>query len=179
MASGRFCVTSLSMTDEMEYGPAMRALNDMQRRFVMAMVECPGISQAEAARAAGYSDVKEGAKVRGHYCAHNPKVQDAIREEAGKRLHSASLIAANVVVAMLTDDDVPAKEKLKAAGMLLDRTGFAAVQKIDVTRKDESAPAVLDQIKRLAERLSLPVQQLLNKPAAPVVDAEFSEVKDG
>lgn len=167
------------MTTEVpEYGPAMAALTEKQRRFVLAMVEVPGCSHADAARIAGYSDVKDGAKVRGHHAAHNPKVQDAIREEAGKRLHSSSLIAANVIVAMLTDASVPAKEKLKAAGMLLDRTGFAAVQKIDVTRKDESGGAVLDQIRRLAEKLQVPVGKLLTKQAAPVVDAEFSEVKE-
>ena len=74
-----------------DYGPAMAALNEKQRKFVMAMIEFPGITQADAARRAGYSDVAEGAKVRGHYCAHNPAVQAAIREEAGKRLNSSSL----------------------------------------------------------------------------------------
>jgi hypothetical protein len=162
-----------------EFGPAMGALTDRQRAFVLAMIERPGITQTEAARVAGYSDVGDAAKVRGFYLAHNPAVQAAIREEAGKRLNSASLLAANVLVEILGSDDIPAKERLKAAGMLLDRTGFAAVQKIDVTRKDEGGANVLDQIKRLAEKLSVPVQQLLSKPAAPVVDAEFSEVKDG
>lgn len=155
----------------------MAALTEKQRAFVMAMIERPGITQTDAARVAGYSDTKEGAKVRGHYCAHNPAVQAAIREEAGKRLNSASLLAANVLVEILASDAIPAKERLKAAGMLLNRTGFAAVQKIDVTRKDEGGANVLEQITRLAEKLSLPVQQLLNKPAAPVLDAEYSEVK--
>jgi phage terminase small subunit len=166
------------MADDEELGPEMSALNERQRRFVMAMIENAGITQGKAAELAGYSASSDGLlRKTGHFLAHNPAVQAAIRAEAGKRLHSASLIAANVVVAMLTDDKVDPKEKLKAAGMLLDRTGFAAVQKIDVTRKDESGGAVLDQIKKLAERLGLPVQQLLTKP--PVVDAEFSEVKDG
>jgi hypothetical protein len=170
------------MTDDIQHGPAMAALTEKQRGFVLAMIENPGITQHQAARMAGYQNSDNGMRVMGHYLAHNPAVQAAIREEAGKRLHSASLIAANVVVAMLTDDAVPAKEKLKAAGMLLDRTGFAAVQKIDVTRKDESGTAVLDRIKQLADRLGLPVQNLIAKPAVGIpatIDAEFSEVKDG
>jgi phage terminase small subunit len=170
-------VIRLRMSEDQELGPAMAALNERQRAFVMAMIEHPGITQARAAELAGYKNSPGGMKVHGHYCAHNPAVQAAIREEAGKRLNSASLLAANVLVEILGSDDIPAKERLKAAGMLLDRTGFAAVQKIDVTRKDESGANVLDQIKRLAEKLSVPVQQLLNKPAPPVVDAEFSEVK--
>lgn len=47
-----------------------------------------------------------------------------------------------------------------------------------MTRKDESGTAVLDRIKQLADRLGVPVTGLLGKPAAPVVDAEFSEVKE-
>jgi phage terminase small subunit len=168
------------MTSDEELGPEMAALNERQRAFVRAMIEHAGITQGKAAEIAGYSASSDGLlRKTGHFLAHNPAVQAAIRAEAGKRLHSASLIAANVVVSILTDDDVSPKEKLKAAGMLLDRTGFAAVQKIDVTRKDESGANVMEQIKRLAEKLSVPVQHLLNKPAAPVVDAEFSEVKDG
>lgn len=167
------------MSETDDFGPAMQALTERQRAFVLAMVERPGITQTEAARIAGYSDIGEGAKVRGHYLAHNPAVQAAIREEAGKRLHASSLLAANVLVGILADEDVSPKERLKAAGMLLDRTGFAAVQKIDVTRKDESGVAVLDQIRRLADKLNVPVAALLSRPTAPVVDAEFSEVKDG
>jgi phage terminase small subunit len=161
------------IAEEHEYGPAMAALNDRQQKFVLAMLLIPGCSHARAAREAGYSDVKEGAKVRGHYAAHNPKVQDAIREEARRRLDGLSVIAANVMMDAMLDPKVPTKDKLKAASAVLDRTGFAAVQKIDVTRKDESGVAVLDQIRRLAEKLGVPVQNLLSKP---VVDAEFSEV---
>lgn len=164
------------MSDDPEYGPAMEGLSERQRKFVLAMLLIPGCSHARAAREAGYSDVKDGAKVRGHYAAHNPRIQEAIREEARRRLDGLSVIAANVMMDAMLDPKVPTKDKLKAASAVLDRTGFAAVQKIDVTRKDESGTAVLDQIKRLAERLGLPVQQLLGRP---VVDAEFSEVKDG
>ncbi len=155
----------------------MAALSERQRKFVLAMLLIPGCSHARAAREAGYSDVKEGAKVRGHYAAHNPRIQEAIREEARRRLDGLSVIAANVMMDAMLDPKVPTRDKLKAAGAVLDRTGFAAVQKIDVTRKDESGVAVLDQIRQLAEKLGLPVQALLGRPAAPVVDAEFSEVK--
>jgi phage terminase small subunit len=167
------------MIEEPEYGPAMMALTDLQRRFVLAMLEIPGCSHARAAREAGYSDASEAAKVRGHYCAHNPAVQAALREEAGKRLNGLSVIAANVMMDIMLDEDGDPKTKLKAASAVLDRTGFAAVQKIDVTRKDESATAVLDQIQRLSQKLGIPVRQLLTKPAAAVVDGEFTEVSDG
>src|SRR4051812_1016532 len=122
----------MAMSDEIEYGPSMSALTERQRKFVLAMIEVPGGSHAKAARLAGYSDVKEGAKVRGHYAAHNPAVQAAIREEAGKRLNGLSVIAASVMMDAMLDPKVPTKDKLKAAAAVLDRTGFAAAQNINV-----------------------------------------------
>lgn len=174
------------MVDDEEYGPAMQALNERQRKFVLAMLTIPGCSHARAAREAGYSDVKEGAKVRGHYAAHNPRVQEAIREEARRRLDGLSVIAANVMMDAMLDPKVPTKDKLKAASAVLDRTGFAAVQKFEVHKTDNSGKAIMDRIRALSEKLGVDTGRLLTARASngtekinmPVVDAEFSEVKD-
>jgi|ERR1700728_347836 len=167
------------MADDDEFGPAMAALSEKQRLFVMAMIEFPGITQTEAARRAGYSDVAEGAKVRGHYAAHNPAVQAAIREEASKRLNSSSLAAANVLLAILEDEDADRKDKIKAAGMLLDRSGFGAAQTINVnkTTTDRTGKAIMERIAQLAEKHGLDPRKLLGGPAP--IEAEFTEVKDG
>lgn len=169
------------MNDDHEFGPAMAALTEKQRGFVMAMIEFPGITFADAARRAGYSDTADGAKVRGHYCAHNPAVQAAIREEAGKRLNSASLTAANVLMTLLTDEAVEPKDRIKAAGMLLDRSGFGAAQTINVnkTTTDRTGKAIMERIAALAQKHGLDTKALLSGPAPAVVDAEFSEVKGG
>ena len=165
------------MNDDYEFGPAMAALSEKQRGFVLAMLNTPRCSHAKAARLAGYSDVKEGAKVRGHYLAHNPAVQAAMREEAGKRLNSMSVMAANVMMdIMLTAKDD--KTKLKAASAVLDRTGFATSQNININKTvtDQSGKAVLEQIEALAAKLGVDASRLLSGP--PVVDAEFSEVEE-
>ena len=170
------------MTDDAGYGPAMAALNEMQRRFVLAFIETPSISQAGAARAAGYSDVADGAKVRGHYLAHNPRVQAAIREEAGKRLNSLSLRASNFLMEVLDDETAPIKERTKVALAVLDRTGFAAAQNINVNKTvtDLTPKAIEGRIRRAVERLEKlgrdPVS-LLGRLAAPV-DAEFKVVDE-
>lgn len=150
----------------------MAALNEKQRGFVLAMVENPGISFAAAARQAGYSDVKEGAKVRGHHCAHNPAVQAAIREEALKRLQSASLIAAGVVIEILQDKRTQRKDRLKAAAMLLDRTGFAAQQNINIhkTVTDQSGAAIVERIRALAVKHNLDPSTLLTGRPMKVID---------
>jgi len=165
------------MADDSDYGPAMAALSERQRSFVMALIEFPGITQAEAARRAGYSDASEGAKVRGHYLAHSPAVLAAMREEAGKRLNSSSLMAANVLLTLLTDEGVEPKDRIKAAGMLLDRSGFGAAQTINVnkTTTDHSGKAIMERIQQLAQKHGLDPMKLLGAPAP--VDAEFSEVK--
>lgn len=168
------------MSDEPEFGPAMSALSERQRNFVLAMIEVPGCSHAEAARRAGYSDIAEGAKVRGHYCAHNPAVQEAMREEAGKRLQASSLLAAGILMKMLTDDGIEPKDRIKAAGMLLDRSGFGAAQTINVNKTvtDRSGTAVMARLKELARKHGIDPMKLLSDETA-VVEAEFTEVSDG
>lgn len=152
----------------------MSALNEKQRAFVLAMIEVPGCSHAEAARRAGYSNVAEGAKVRGHYCAHNPAVQAAIREEAGKRLNSASLAAAGVLMQLLTDETVEPKDRIRAAGMLLDRSGFGAAQTINVnkTTTDRTGKAIMERIVALASKHGLDPAKLLE-----VAEPKLIEVK--
>jgi hypothetical protein len=168
------------MIDDEDFGPAMSALNDKQRGFVLALIEFPGISNAEAARRGGYSDVADGAKVRGHYTAHNPAVQAALREEAGKRLNSTSLTAAGVLLQLLTDEAVEPKDRIKAAGMLLDRSGFGAAQTINVNKTvtDRSGKAVLARLQELAVKHGIDPMKLLDGPGE-AVEAEFTEVSDG
>jgi len=156
----------------------MAALNERQRGFVLAMIEVPGCSHAEAARRAGYSDAAEGAKVRGFYLAHSPAVQAAIREEAGKRLNVASLAAASILLQLLGDPEVEARDRIKAAGMLLDRSGFGAAQTINVNKTvtDRTGAGMLERIRALAAANGIDPVKLLGANA-PVVEGEFSEVK--
>lgn len=169
----------VTMSEQTEFGPKMRALTDKQRAFVMALVEFPGMSGADAARAAGYSDVGEGCKVRASQMRSDQRIIEAIGEQAGKRLWAISLKAAGRLDQLMdSEDDAVA---LKAALGVLDRTGMAAQQNINInqTVRDESGKAIMDRIRQLAQKHGLDEGRLLGKPVAPVVDAEFSEVKDG
>ncbi len=162
------------MADEAEYGPAMLALTEKQRGFVLAMLTIPGCSHSRAAREAGYSDVKGADRVSGHLCAHNPNVQAAMREEAGKRLNSLSVVAANVMMDIMLSEDAGPKDKLKAAMAVLDRTGFAAAQTINVhkTVTDNSGKAVLERIKRAADALGVDPGTLLGATPMKVINHE-------
>ncbi len=167
------------MTDEFEFGPKMRALTEKQRGFVMVLTEFPGTSRAEAARMAGYSDVGEGAKVRACEMMHDQKIIEALQEQAGKRLWAISMKAAWRLEQMLdSPDDAVA---LKATGMVLDRTGHAAAQNINInqTVTDHSGKAIQERIMRLAEKHGLDANRLLGGISSPTIEGEFAEVKNG
>lgn len=158
--------------DDHEYGPAMSALSERQRRFVLAMLDIPGCTPTRAAREAGYSDVSEACKVRGHYAAHNPRVQAALREEASKRLNSLTVIAANVMMDVMLDEGTSTKDKLKAASAVLDRTGFAAAQNINVNKTitDHSGKAIMERIAALAMKHGLDPDALLQPRPMKVIE---------
>lgn len=168
--------------DEFELGPKMRALTDRQRLFVMELVQDPTISGAEAARRAGYSDSSQAAKVVACNLRQDKRIIEAMHELAGRRLRGVALKAAHRVDQMLDSKDE--RVVLKAALGVFDRVGFGAQSTVNVnqTTTDLSGKAIMDKIAALGERLGVDTTMLLGRPqapSAPVVDAEFSEVKDG
>jgi phage terminase small subunit len=164
-----------------DFGPAMAILTERQQKFVLAMVTIPGCTFKRAAVEAGYSDVADGAKVRGHYLAHQPAVQAAIREEAGRRLNSLSLLAANTMMAVMEDPEAPHRDKMKAASAVLDRTGFAMTQNVNVNKvvTDMSYEAITQRIRDACDRLGLDPEQFLRggKSVKQVIDAQYSIAK--
>jgi hypothetical protein len=70
---------------------------------------------------------------------------------------------------------------MKAALALLDRGGFGAAQTINVnkTTTDRTGKAIMERIAALSQKLGVDPARLLSAgPQDPVVDAEFSEVKE-
>lgn len=168
----------VTMKDDGELGPRMRALTERQRAFVMAVIEQPGITQGEAARLAGYSASSDVLlRKQGHFLAHDERIIAAIHETAGQRMRAQSLMAANVLVELLGSENETIA--LKAAGMLLDRVGFGAQQNININQHvtDNSGKAIMERIRALAQKHGLDEAKLLGKKAEPaVIEAEFAEV---
>ena len=61
--------TSTEISEEVEHGPAMRALTDKQRKFVQAALASPESNPTDWARMAGYRD-KGGAVLKHPRTAH-------------------------------------------------------------------------------------------------------------
>jgi phage terminase small subunit len=170
-------------SDLPEYGPAMQALSPMMRAFVLAILDQRRRNNTAAARRAGYADNSAVAlRVTGHRLAHDSRVIAALHEEAGKRMETAAHIAAGVVIGVMTKKDAKDKDVLKAAGMILDRTGYGAAQTINVnktvTRKmDMSAAAA--KIAEFRQKFPEHFARMVGvaEHAAPaVIDGEFTEV---
>jgi hypothetical protein len=112
-----------SVSDELS--PAMARLTEMQRRFVVAALMQSVFSPKQAALDAGYSDVKDGAKVRGFELAHNPKVLAALKEEMSKRIALGAIVGIYGLQAIAGDPEH--KDHLKACIALADRGGYSPI----------------------------------------------------
>lgn len=156
-------------------GPAMLNLNERQRKFVCALAVFGG-DQKGAYAWAGYDVKTDGAtRACASRLAASEGVQAAIREEALRRLNSASLLAISGLIEMASpihNDDK--KTRLKALQDLADRTGFHAKTEHTITIKDDRTTAqILETIHTLALANGQDPRLLL-----PPIDAEFEEVSN-
>jgi phage terminase small subunit len=173
-------VSSITDPDEASLGPAMRALTPAQRRFAMAAVLFPLAKDWQIAKAAGYSAFSHGSlRVAAHRNFHDDKVLAAIHELAVKEIRSSALLGIATMRKIARFDGH--KDQFKAAAHLTGLAGHTIEQNINVkqTVTDRTGEAITDEIRRLAEKHGLDPMKLLGGPsAAPIVEGEFSEVKD-
>jgi phage terminase small subunit len=165
-----------------DFGPAMRALTPNMRAFVQAMVANPGCNRSKAAAAAGYSANSPGAlRVTVHRLMHDERVLAAMDELTVNRLQSSTLVAAAALERIITSRGTKDKDRLKAIGMVLDRTGHSATQTINVnktvTRKVDVSAAE-DKIAEFRRKFPEQFAKLIGGDAAApaVIEGEFTEV---
>ena len=162
--------------EEASQGPAMQALTEKQRCFVRAMVDQGGLNFRQAAQAAGYLGDANALGVAGHRLAHDPRIQEAIKEVGLKMLHSGAIIAVKTVIEIAGDVTAEKKDRLKASEMIMNRSGMHALteHKVDVTHKAETTDDMLKRMEHLARTLNLDPQKLLGNV---MTDAVYEEVK--
>jgi len=154
-----------------DYGPAMLALNDRQRRFVLAKCENPSISHEGASRAAGYLGEGINARVQGHRVATHPKVLAAMKEEAERMLNGDVLLATMALREIAKDTNH--KDRAKVAMHIRAMAGLTEISRSEVvhrvlTNDSEKIAAIT----ALAKTLGLDPKTLLGQ-AGVVTDAEF------
>lgn len=108
--------------DEGDFGPAMLALTQMQRLFVIGKVHL-GLSDVAAAKAAGYASADDHA----WRVARHEGVQAAILEEGRKLLRSEGPQSIKALIHIRDNPQAGSANQLKAAIELLNRAGFHAV----------------------------------------------------
>lgn len=163
---------------DVDLGPAMRKLTELQRKFVIAMFET-GISKVGVlAGIAGYAGDEGALRSQGHTLSRNPRVLDAIQEEGKNRLKSFGIIATNKLVEIAVNDE--RKDQLKAIEMILNRSGLHAVaetRSFNVNANIGGDGGQMGRLKAACEKLGLNVKDVLTK-ANMVVDAEFTEITE-
>jgi hypothetical protein len=170
---------------EGKLGPKMLKLNVRQRNFVLAVMAQGDRNVTAAAKAAGYaSENYDALRVQASRLWHDERIQEAVSEEAYKRLKGLQPMAVETVAGIMENVQETGAVRLKAAEMLFDRTGFHAVtETINTSNELASDP---DRIKRIASMLKALggeglAQQFMGrrlaviKPEPVAVDAEFEE----
>lgn len=115
--------------DPADLGPAMAALTPQRRAFVRAKAQ--GLTNAEAARAAGYSE--NSLQWRGAQLAHANDIQVAIVEESKKLLRIFGPKAILTLVTIMEDKNAANRDRICAAKELMSRGDLAAITQANIS----------------------------------------------
>jgi phage terminase small subunit len=145
-----------------ETGPIFASLTERQRNYIRAQASDPFGTPTAWARAAGYSDHLDRAKVAGHTLRHNPKIEAAAREYARHLMHRDGPIIAVAGLMEIARDRTHPKQ-LQALDSLADRVGLSrrTEHHVNVQHSDESAEAKVERIKTMAALLGIDPARLL------------------
>lgn len=172
--------------DASSFGPAMGKLSPQQRAWVIAFLETGDKENGTAAaRASGYgseSDTEDkrnwACRMAGSRLKRDPKVLEAVKELAKDRFRLVAHRATERVVQLLDSPDE--KIALKAADMIMARSGLGASQEINVNHKhdlgDMDDKAMIRRIAQLAQDQGMDPVKLLGSRGV-VIDAEFEVVE--
>ena len=159
------------MNRDVAYGPAMLALNQRQREFVLAYLEHPTAKGHELVAMAGYTGQRKNRRETASRFLHAPAIIAAINEVLGKTYRGrGAAVAQDVMLTIAGNPNHP--KQLQAALALADRGGFGAVVESRLTVQDQTSEALIARITVLAKRLGINPTRLLG---GPVIDADGSD----
>lgn len=168
----------ISVPEKIAVGPAMSQLTDNQQNYVWALVETGG-DEPRAADLAGYGGTTGSRDVALHRLRHNPKVLAAIKEVAEAEIKSLAFLGAKALREIVNDPGH--KDRLKAADMVLNRSGLLVIQetKVMVEHKNPDIASTVARVRALALGMGMDPKLLLLQAGVPmdIIDAEFEEIK--
>lgn len=171
----------VEVPDEEHMGPAMKRLNERQRRFVCAL----GVYGGNATRAylfAGFSANENSAQALSSRLLAKDYIKDAIREEAERRMDWSTLLVVSGLIELAMPENTDKSSRMKALLALADRNGFHAKSEHLIIHEDRrTTKEIISSIAAIAQRNGLDPKQLLGSamPAQEIVDAQFEEVPAG
>lgn len=156
-----------------EHGPAMLALTEPQRSFVLHYCDTGGINAGEAARRAGYGNNKDSQTVTASRMLRQPRILAALREVADRRLKAGAIMAASAIVEIA--GDALHRDRFKAATELLNRAGLVVEGVSRVIVEDHRTPEEIERrIRDLAERLGIDANKILGQ--SMVIDGDVTDL---
>jgi hypothetical protein len=173
-----------TVPDEEDLGPAMLALNERQRLFVLEWHASPDDygHAIRACKAAGYAASSEAAlRVRAHQLLHSASIQRALNELGPKVLVADGFRSIAGVVAIANDPKVKPETRLKAHAILISHAfPLQTEHKVVVEKTPDmvilATEAVLARIHALASQVGLdPIKQV---EAAKMIEDVAEEVTD-
>lgn len=165
----------VEVPDEEHMGPAMRRLNERQRRYVCALSVFGG-DQSRAYVFAGFGTTNpRSTSAAASRLANSDDIKEAIKEEAWRRLDYASLLAVSTMVELASPNNKDNALRLKAADMLSKRTGFHEKTEHLVVHEDRrTTKELIDFIQTMSAKLG--VQQYVGLTHQPVIDTTAEDV---
>ena len=172
----------IAEADAAEWGPAMAAINDRRRAFVVALYDEAAPRKGDglliyAAKTAGYGTATSSTKslsVIANRIVHDDRVQAAIVEHSRTVLRAVPPEAIRALKELIRDPK--ARDHARAIAMVIDRTD--PLQTLHTVRVEDTRPPspemtqkVLDRIDELARRAGL-------LPAPQIIDGECSDVTE-
>jgi phage terminase small subunit len=161
-------------SDISDHGPAMKALNERQRKFVLALFEAPKShgSLTFAARRAGYgtaSSSRQSLSSIAHALAQDSKVQAAISETSQQYLTTLGPHAVRALKNLL--DDPKAKDHGRALGIVMDRV--SPIQSTAVLKVEHEAAASMQATAKVFERI---MELAARAQVPPMIDVTPKEI---
>jgi phage terminase small subunit len=161
-------------THDGRLGPKMSALVPKRQAFVRALMNQGTRNASDAYRTAGYSQNSDlSVRVNASILMHDEAVQEAIQEEAKRRITAMLPLAIETVATIMENPQEGGATRLKAATVVMDRGGVHAVSERIVSEAPlERDPDQVKRIMALAQVLGLPIEQLLGSRIPMITDAE-------